>query len=355
MNEDFVVEPAFNDKDSINIVFCPDNNYAKYFGVLLRSIIDNSNPKRKYDLLVFANDISERNKFLLKNMLPDNFSLRFIDVTDYVSKNFSECKFKAKGYWSIATFYRLFIPFIMPDYEKVMYLDTDMCTNYSIEELFDIDFGNKALIAVTDTVSSILDVQPERKNYMVNTLKLVEPKNYFNAGFVIFNLKNINCDSYKSMLLSAFKTKDFWFLDQDIMNIIFDGCVKLVHNKWNFMLDSFGYSIFKANITGDYKRNYIEASKNPYIVHYSGPRKPWDYFNDEYAEIFWHYARKTPFYEQLLFNVFRKTILEILKPDWFKYYEYKMRSSLPGKKQKHYIDKFNKIHLRFKNIGLISK
>lgn len=38
-----------------------------------------------------------------------------------------------------------------------MYLDTDMCTDCSIEGLFDIDFGNNSLIAVTDTASAVID------------------------------------------------------------------------------------------------------------------------------------------------------------------------------------------------------
>jgi len=347
--------PAFDDKKSINIVFCPDNNYAKYFGVLLRSIIDNSNSERKYDLLVFAKDISIRNQFLLERMLPANFSLRFIDITEYISNNFPNVSFKAKGYWSIATFYRLFIPFIMPDYEKVMYLDTDMCTDYSIEELFNIEFGDNSLISVKDTASAILDSLSERKKYMINVLNLKEPHNYFNAGFVIFNIKNINIDRYKSQLLSTFEIKNLWFLDQDIMNILFEGKVKLIHNKWDFMLDSHSFSVFINNISGDYKTNYLEAAQKPYIVHYSGFRKPWDYISADYAEIFWSYARKTPFYEQLLFNVIKKKIIEILKPNWFKYYEYKLRSIFPGKKKTHYTDKFNTMHTRYKELGLITK
>lgn len=118
ITDTFKIIPAFDNEDSINIVFCPDNNYAKYFGVLLQSIIDNSKSERKYDILVFANDISEHNQFLLKKMIPDNFSLRFIDVTKYINFNFFDCKIYSKGYWSVSTFYRLFIPFIMPDYKK---------------------------------------------------------------------------------------------------------------------------------------------------------------------------------------------------------------------------------------------
>lgn len=355
ITDTFKIIPAFDNENTINIVFCPDNNYAKYFGVLLQSIIDNSNHNRKYDILVFANDISEHNQFLLKKMIPDHFSLRFIDVTKYINSNYSDCKIYSKGYWSISTFYRLFIPFIMPDYKKVMYLDTDMCTDCSIEELFDIDFGNNSLIAVIDTASAVIDCLPKRKEYMNSILKLENPEKYFNAGFVIFNLPNIDIEIYKQKLLDSFKISDLWFLDQDIMNILFENSVKLIHNKWNLMLDCLNYAVFTDNIHSEYKNNFLEAYQKPNIIHYSGPRKPWDYINDNYAQVFWLYARKTPFYEQLLFNVFKRSIIEFLKPNWFKYYEYKIKSSIPSKKQIHYKDKFNIIHKRYRDIGLITK
>ena len=46
-NSDNQIEPVFDNENSVNIVFSMDNNYVKYFGVLLQSIIDNSNPEKK--------------------------------------------------------------------------------------------------------------------------------------------------------------------------------------------------------------------------------------------------------------------------------------------------------------------
>ena len=51
-----------------------------------------------------------------------------------------------------------------------------------------------------------------------------------------------------------------------------------------------------------YKKDFLEARKNPYIIHYCSPRKPWNMPSVEYSQIFWHYARKTPFYEEIVFE-----------------------------------------------------
>ena len=300
------IPPAFETNNAINIVFCPDNQYIKYFSILLQSIIDNANPAKKYDLLVFETEFSDYNKKLLLRMLPSNFSLRFINITEYINENFGNLEFYSKKYWSIATYYRLFIPFIMQKYKKVLYLDSDMCVNNNIDELFNTNFEDKNIIAVSDTVSSILSYKIDRKNYMQEILNLKHPESYFNAGLVLFNLENIKIEEYKTSLLKAFNIPNLWFCDQDILNIIFEGKTKLIHNKWNFMLDGLRNKNFLHQIVGDYRKNYIEAKENPCIIHYSGKLKPWNKPNIEYSDVFWKYARKTPFYEEIIFSNIEK-------------------------------------------------
>jgi lipopolysaccharide biosynthesis glycosyltransferase len=45
---------------------------------------------------------------------------------------------------------------------------------------------------------------------------------------------------------------------------------------------------------------YMLAGKNPYIIHYAGAIKPWKDTQIDLAEIWWKYAKQTPFYETLL-------------------------------------------------------
>ncbi len=348
-----MIKPVFNDENSINIVFCPDNKYVKYFGVLLQSIIDNSNPDKKYDLLIFETDIENRNKKLLLNMLPENFSLRFFNITEYISENFGKLNFNVKKYWSISTFYRLFVPFITDGYKKLLYLDSDMCVNHNIDELFEIDMRDKELIAVRDTFSPILDSNISRRIYMCEELGLNKPDEYFNAGMVLFNFGNIDIDKYRNSLKKAFEIKDLWFLDQDIMNIIFEDKTKLIHNRYNFMLDGIIYNKnFVDEISGEYKNNYVEAMGNPYIVHYSGGIKPWSTVSEEYSDIFWKYARKTPFYEEIIYTNTKTATLgrDVIKNAvnrhkiYLQYIRCKLLKELTfGNKKEHYRNKVAKL------------
>ena len=51
------------------------------------------------------------------------------------------------------------------------------------------------------------------------------------------------------------------------------------------------------------KDKYMEARINPKIVHYAGPEKPWTCPWGDFAEIFWDYAKKTPYYEEILYRM----------------------------------------------------
>jgi lipopolysaccharide biosynthesis glycosyltransferase len=45
---------------------------------------------------------------------------------------------------------------------------------------------------------------------------------------------------------------------------------------------------------------------NPFIIHFCGDAKPWNDPNLLYADKFWQYARRTPYYETMLLNVLLK-------------------------------------------------
>ena len=48
------------------------------------------------------------------------------------------------------------------------------------------------------------------------------------------------------------------------------------------------------------KQEYLEARKDPWILHYAAHPKPWWTGTGDYSFEFWHYARTSPYYEQLI-------------------------------------------------------
>ena len=309
-----VIEPLNN--HSLPIVFAFNNEYSKYFSVTLTSIIENSSSDNIYDIVVLHTDIEEKNRIRLQKIVPSNFSLRFFNITEYYLDYFKDYNINSiLNYWSKEIFYRIFIPLVMPRYKKVLYLDSDVIINQNIDDIFDIDFENKHILAVRDTISPVLnlDKNNERKKHIVNVLKLSTPKAYFNSGLILFNIPQIDITEYIKRLKNILTIKEFLFPDQDMLNKIFENNVKLISQSYNFC---YGVLIwdkgYKNEISGGFKKDFLQALNNPKIIHYTSPKKPWDSVDEEMFNIFWQYARKTPYYEELMYKMCKTTVKNTL-------------------------------------------
>ena len=295
------IEPIFEHKNGI--VFAPDNGYIKYFAVALKSLIENSNPNEKYDIVLLASDIDGKNKYQLEKMLPSNFSLRYFDIETYIKENF-KLTLSAFSYWSISMWYRIFIPLIMKNYQRVLYLDSDIAINYPLDDLMGFEFYNKEIIAILDIISPI--IQKDKKNiyHRKNVLKLKHPEKYFNSGVLLFNIRKIDKKLYMEAILKNLNQDVFLCPDQDLLNIVFEGKTKLIPSKYN---SQYHFPIFRETdfyyADEEYQKDYLDGFKNPVIVHYTSSRKPWHSPLEKNAEIWWHYARQTPFYEEILLRM----------------------------------------------------
>ena len=349
------ISPIFQDKKGI--VFAPDNNYSKYFAVALKSLIENTPKDENYDVVVLGNNFEEKNILCIKRMLPDNFSLRFFDIESYINDNFT-IQLKGNRYWSVAMYYRIFIPLIMPEYERVVYFDSDICFDQPITELLNITFDKKSLIAVIDTASPLLDIDPNRKKLMQETFGLKHPENYFNSGMLVFNIKQITTEPYIKKCLNILETIPLQYPDQDLLNIVFEDDVKLIDCKFNSQYHIRAFNNKELNKANDiYVKNYLEGFYQPVVVHYTCPCKAWFHPEVLNADIFWKYARMTPFYETILSDMIRHKTLKIVNHTLhrtsykIKYYKYKILKHLTfGKKRKKYKEKQRRYKTLLKQI-----
>ena len=133
------------------IVFSFDDNYAKYFSVVLASLIQYADKNYAYDLIVLYDNLSDQTIKKLQKMVPDGFNLRFFDVGDCAFEYFGDfSKSTVDTQWVISTFYDLLIPLIMPDYDYVLYCDSDMVFQNDPGKLFEIPMNSRPFAAVQD-------------------------------------------------------------------------------------------------------------------------------------------------------------------------------------------------------------
>lgn len=298
------IQPAFKE-DNIAVVLSANNYYVPYVATVLSSILTNSSAKYNYDILLMNKDINPHEQKKLKSIIEDksNFSLRFINVSRF------EESFKSlflRGHFTIETWFRLLLPEILPDYDKVLYLDSDLVVNADIAELYNTNIDKYLLAAChdADTAGLYNGFEPKKKNYMDNILKIAKPYDYFQAGVILFNLAEFRKQLKIDETLKFAASYEWELLDQDVLNYLAQDKVKFVDMAWNVMYD-WNYIRIKKIVSRAPKYlqdEYMTAHANPKIIHYAGPDKPWDNPLADYAEAFWKYAKDSGYYEAIIYR-----------------------------------------------------
>lgn len=296
--------PSFN-KNNVPIVMCCSDYFVPYAAVTLGSILENTSELNNYDIWFMHVDISERNQKAMLDMVKDkhNAALHFINI----SENVKELKLIANNHVSVHTFYRLLANSIFSKFNKILYLDSDLIIRKDVAELFANNMEEKLLLASIDAdhAGEYNGAIPNVKEYSDKILKLKKPYEYFQAGVILFNVDLFNKSISLERLLRLAQEKEYMYVDQDVLNIIAEGKVGFLSQKWNVLTDCGSFRINKIIKKAPFKlyKEYMEARRDPWIIHYAGFEKPWNSPNSDFSTEFWEVARNNPFYESILWRM----------------------------------------------------
>lgn len=298
--EESFIAPAFPEKN-VAVAFSCSNHFAPYFGVLLNSIVLNSSEDSNYDIIVLVNPMSSVNRDRLMQIVAghNNFSLRFFEISSLIK----QYKFSVKQHLALETWYRLFLPSIMTNYDKVLYLDCDMIVKEDIAKLYNTDISSYMLAAARDlAIIGLYNYEiGNAKKYIDSILELDEPYKYIQAGTVLLNLKMIREEYETDELLELGQSRAWEWSDQDVLNIIANGRVLILDQKWNVEHDRARKRLNEMQRSPmQFYNEYLEARKDPKIIHYAGGEKPWNVVECDMSEYFWQYARTCVFYETII-------------------------------------------------------
>lgn len=292
-----------------SIVYCVDHNYAKYMAVSINSLICNSNDYKKYDIVVLHSTLP---KHIIKKIYSltnskKNINIRFYNISSMIEKYIGA--FPTRKYWSFATYYRFFIPNIFSDYKKVLYLDCDTIILDDVYKIIDIDFTKEELLAAAFDIGMARYIDSyEWIQYTNKILKITDIEKYFQAAVILFNIPQMKKFHIEEKLISFSKKYDLKYLDQDALNHVSKDRILWLDLKWNvpWSLNAFYMEEVINNMPIKYATQYIEAIKNPSIIHFCNVKKPWNFPEYPNAHFFWKYARHTPFYEEIMFAALKE-------------------------------------------------
>ncbi|OCK50582.1 glycosyl transferase [Chryseobacterium sp. CBo1] len=281
------------------IVFTCDDFYFKYTSVVIASLLVNQNKNCQYEINIISEFISDENKALAEKQISkfSNFSIKFIILED-----FDAGKFYLNSYMTVSTYYRFYIPQLFKNYERILYLDSDLIVDADISELAVMDFDDKLAICspspfIVDKVKAGND-EVFTREYFQEYLKMPDPTLYFNAGVMLYNLKKMHEIEITEKFFNAIEEiKKPLLQDQDILNSVLsrNGGVKMVSSKYNMTK---AYTITSKRIFLENLKELFGISKKDnwfYIYHYVGKEKPWMEKRID-GLLFEKYAKKSPFY-----------------------------------------------------------
>ena len=268
-----------NNLEVIPIFFAVDDGYIPFLAVALESLIDNASKEYYYSIKILYTNINEENKRKINKYKCENVNIEFVDLNYYIEK--VKDKLYTRDYYTKTTYFRLFIPNLYPQYNKAIYLDSDIVVLGDISELYNQEIENNLVAAAPDDVIQSTKVFQE---YAEKVVGVADYRNYFNAGILLMNLDEFRKFKFQEKFLYLLETIKFTVAqDQDYLNRLSKGKVKIIDKSWD-----------KMPIAND---NFDE--NNLKIIHYNLAYKPWHYDNIKYKEYFWKYAKETEYYDDI--------------------------------------------------------
>lgn len=247
----------------MNIVCATDNAYVPWCGVMLTSLREN-HASTSIAVYILTEGLSDDNRRDLLSLENENFHIHICQV---VAESLKNLPIKEGDHVSLATYYRLYLPDILPaEVNRIIYLDCDMVVVGDLSELMTVDCGECGIAAVRDEASHT-SLPYERLSY---DYKL----GYFNAGLLVIDLDVWRGKGYQQLLIDYITAKPdrCKFHDQDALNGVFAGKWKELPLEYNLQTGFIIKSIFDMLPN---KQDITDAIKQTRIVHYTGPNKPW--------------------------------------------------------------------------------
>lgn len=287
--------------------------FTPWAAVTIRSILDHASPKHCYELLCMTWDMKEETAATLATMTAglENVRIRVVNVEDEVHPYVARAR-KQKNFdrFSQTGVVRLLLPELLNNYDLILNLDCDLLVRNDLWELGQTNLDDFYMMGSTDSIACFQNAcshNGDRTQFndelLFGELSLTTADEYLNAGVFILNLKQIRKNfSTREIISYATKTGRFFICyEQDTFNGLFRDRKKKFSAAWNWECEPVIREEIVHNCPSQTRwvKEYIEAERNPKIVHFAGNVKPWTQTRMPWAEDWWRTAERTPFFREI--------------------------------------------------------
>lgn len=285
-----------NEKNVINIAMALDEGYLYPTVVSITSMLENKNKDSVYHYYI---------------MHPENFSEKSKEALNSFGEKYSNCtinlinmedKYKnaRQGHVTTPTYYRLSLSDLLPNEDKVLWLDGDTIIFKDLTEMYNLDMEGYCYKGFLDY------------SFHYNELETfgIRERNYICAGVMVLNLKELRRNDAVSKFEDFIEKNNekLSFHDQTTINVVFHdkiGVLPAKYGLFNFNTEESAMDYLKNLQSNEKysKKELKEAINDPCLFH-CALFKPWKGYknkdNSEYGiRAWWEYAEKTNYFNEI--------------------------------------------------------
>lgn len=263
----------------ISIAYAPDDKYVNQTVVSMKSALEHN---KQVEFIIMYSKLSAES---MQKLGAVGGSLKLIKMDENQFADLTLSKWVTVQAW-----FRIKLPDLCKDLDKVLYLDCDTLIRGNLDELFSLDLTDKYLAGVKDVWG------------VSKYVKRLDMKSgvYVNSGMLLFNCDYCRKEHFFDKVVDFAKNnaKIIEFCDQDSINKVVDEHKVVVSPKYNYM-DTWwrgGYYEFE----GEEETEYLQAKENPVIAHLTGLKPAFKGCGNKFKDEWWEVAKKTKIYDELL-------------------------------------------------------
>ena len=263
----------------ISIAYAPDDNYVNQTVVSMKSALEHN---EQVEFIIMYSKLSAES---MQKLGAVGGSLRLIKMDESQFADLTLSKWVTVQAW-----FRIKLPDLCKDLDKVLYLDCDTLIRGNLDELFSLDLTDKYLAGVKDVWG------------VSKYVKRLGMKSgvYVNSGMLLFNCDYCRKEHFFDKVVEFAKNnaKIIEFCDQDSINKVVDEYKLVISPKYNLM-DTWwrgGYYEFE----GEEETEYLRAKENPVIAHLTGLKPAFKGCGNKFKDEWWEVAKRTNIYDELL-------------------------------------------------------
>ena len=295
-------------KQCVNIAVSSDFKFRYPILVLLTSLMENIGLNTFYKFFVMVpNDATSVNiKILLHTLIPkygrDKLYIKYIHIkSELLPKNLT-----INGHISKATYNRLLLPELIPEANKIIYIDSDVINFKDLSEMYNYRLSKSTYFM------GVLDNPKFLKS--IRDFGIYNTKFYINAGIIIINLKSMREFEVGKKIINFAQKHTLQFWDQTAINAVCGNNIKIMPLKYNYILYP-RRKYIRMNKRQDKIYKYTDAElfegfNKPVNLHYITDSKPWIREKVK-GEYWWYYAKKTGFLNEIItYTNYKKEIVD---------------------------------------------